>query len=151
MAPPAQGIDPATKQMRVNGEFVSGYGTGTLKFNRNGTVTMEDALITEISSGQTAAGQLPVSVGTKFGCEGNYTLHADGKLNVLLVCETVPPQAGLRVLIQPVEFEGFAGNGRSINLGTYKRDIHTVTVYSGSTPVQQRQRMCLQTLNLDKR
>lgn len=152
MAPPATGIDPATKQMLVNGEFVSGYGNGTLKFNRDGTVAMENALITEITASQVSAGQTPVSAGTQFGCQGTYQVQADGKLTVRLVCETVPPAAGLRVLIQPIEFEGFVSNGgRAINLGTYKRDIHTVTVYSGTTPVQQRQRICLQSLNLDRR
>ena len=152
LPPPAAGIDPTTKQFLVNGEFVNGYGSGTLKFNRDGTVAMEDALITEVTASQVSAGQTPVSAGTRFGCQGTYTLQPDGKLTVRFVCETAPPAAGLRVLIQPIEFEGFVTNGgRAINLGTYKRDIHTVTVYSGTTPVQQRQRICLQSLNLDRR
>lgn len=152
MAPPANGIDATTKQMLVNGEFVSGFGNGTLRFKRDGSVAMEDALITEITAGQTAAGQSPVSAGTRFGCQGTYQIQPDGKLSLRMVCETAPPAAGIRVLIQPVEFEGFvAGGGQIVNLGTYKRDIHTVTVYSGATPVQQRQRMCLQSLNLDRR
>jgi hypothetical protein len=149
--PPAQGIDPTTKQLRVNGEFVSGYGSGTLTFDRNGTVRLENGLITEISAAQIAVNQTPVTAGTQFGCDGDYTLQSDGKLNLVMVCETAPPQPGLRVVLEPIVFEGFVGRDRSINLGTYKRDIHTVTVLSGNTPVQQRQRMCLQSLNLDKR
>lgn len=149
-APPASGFDPATKQLIVGGEFVSGFGSGVLRFERNGVARIENALITEISASQTAAGQSPVSPGTKFGCSGNYHVQPDGKLTVVLSCETAPPAAGLRVIIEPVEFEGFVGAGRSINLGTFKRDLSEVTVYSGTTAVQQRQRICLQNLNLDQ-
>ncbi len=149
-APPASGFNPATKQLNVNGEFVSGFGSGVLRFERNGVATIENALITEISASQTSAGQSPVSPGTKFGCAGNYNVQPDGKLTVVLSCEATPPAPGLRVIIEPVEFEGFVGAGRSINLGTFKRDLSEVTVYSGATAVQQRQRICLQSLNLDK-
>ena len=150
-APGTQGIDPVTKQLKVDGEFVSGFGTGAFEFDKNGTVQLKNGLITEISAAQTAAGRSPVTPGTQFSCDGDYTLAADGKLELVMVCETLPPGPGLRVLLEPIVFEGFVGNGRAINLGTYKRDIHTVTVYAGGNPVQQRQRMCLQSLSLDKR
>lgn len=150
-APGTQGIDPVTKQLKVDGEFVSGFGSGTFEFDKDGTVQLKNGLITEISAAQTAAGRSPVTPGTQFSCDGDYTLAADGKLALVMVCETLPPGPGLRVLLEPIVFEGFVGNGRAINLGTYKRDIHTVTVYAGGNPVQQRQRMCLQSLNLDKR
>ncbi len=147
-APPASGFDPVTKQLKVNGEFVSGFGSGVLRFERNGIAKIENALITEITAGQTSAGQTPVSPGTKFGCAGNYHVQPDGKLTVVLSCEAAPPAPGLRVIIEPVEFEGFVGNGRSINLGTFKRDLSEVTVYNGTAAIQQRQRICLQSLNL---
>ena len=67
-----------------------------------------------------------------------------------LSCETAPPAAGLRVIIAPVNFEGFLSSNRTLNLGTYQRDLQTVTVYSGTTAVQQRERICLQTLNVDR-
>lgn len=149
-APPASGFDPVTKQLKVDGEFVSGFGSGVLRFERNGIAKIENALITEISASQTAAGKSPVSPGTNFGCSGNYHVQPTGKLTVVLSCEAAPPAAGLRVVIEPVEFEGFVGNGRSINLGTFKRDLSEVTVYSGTTAIQQRQRICLQSLNLDQ-
>jgi len=150
-APGTQAIDPVTKQLNVDGEFVSGFGTGVFKFEADGTVQLKNGLITEISAAQTAAGRSPVTPGTQFSCDGDYTIAADGKLDLVMVCETLPPGPGLRVLLEPIVFEGFVGNGRAINLGTYKRDIHTVTVYAGANAVQQRQRMCLQSLNLDKR
>ena len=150
LPPPANGFDPVTKQLLVNGEFVNGFGSGVLKFERSGIATIENALITEISASQTSAGQTPVSAGTRFSCAGTYTLGNDNKLNVSLTCDAAPPQAGLRVVIDPVKFEGFLSNHRTLNLGTFKRELQTVTVYSGNTALQQRQRICLQTLNLDR-
>ncbi len=150
LPPPANGFDPVTKQLRVNGEFVNGFGSGVLKFERGGIATIENALITEITATQTSVGQTPVSAGTRFGCAGTYTLGNDNKLNVSLSCETAPPAAGLRVIIAPVNFEGFLSSNRTLNLGTYQRDLQTVTVYSGTTAVQQRERICLQTLNVDR-
>ncbi|MES2671325.1 MAG: hypothetical protein V4673_13035 [Pseudomonadota bacterium] len=149
--PAIVGIDPATKQMRVDGEFVNVYGTGTMKFNRNGTVQIPNGFITEISAALTAANQSPVSVGGEFSCEGDYTIKPDGKLNVVLVCETPTPLPNVRVFIQPILLEGFVSPDRSITLGTYRRDIHSITVFTDGTPTLERERMCLSSFNFVKR
>ena len=148
-APPAAGFDPATKQLLVNGEFVSGFGSGVLRFGRDGVATLEEGLITEITSSQVASAQTPVSPGTRFECVGRHSVSAGNRVAVKLTCEAAAPP-GLRVVIDPVEFEGFVGAGRTLNLNTVKRDLHTVTVYSGATALQQRQRVCLQSLTLNK-
>jgi hypothetical protein len=148
-APPAAGFDPASKQLLVNGEFVSGFGTGVLRF-RDGVATLEDGLITEISAGQVAASQTPVSPGTRFECVGPYRLLGGSRVAITLSCEAATPQPGLRVLIEPVRFEGYVGSGHSLTLNTTQRELHTVTVYNGQTPLQQRQRVCLQSLALNK-
>ncbi len=147
---PEKGFDPVTKQRLVDGEFSNGIGTGVMRFERGGIATIENGLITEISATLTSAGQTPASVGTRFGCVGTYTLSNDNKIAVSLSCETFPPPPGLRVITEPVEFEGFLSSTRTINLGTYKSALQSITVYDGTTPVQQRQRICLQTLNLDR-
>jgi hypothetical protein len=149
-APPAAGFDPATKQLLVNGEFVSGFGSGVLRFSGDGVATLEDGLITEVTASQVSASQTPVSPGTRFECAGRYRLPGEGKVAITLTCEAAVPTPGLRVVIDPVEFEGFLGIGRTLNLTTVKRDLHTVTVYNGTTPLQQRQRTCLQSLTLNK-
>src|SRR5687768_8316470 len=100
-APPAAGFDPASKQLLVNGEFVSGYGTGVLRF-RDGVATLEGGLITEISAGQLSTGQVPVSPGTRFECVGPYRSSADKRVSIQLTCEAATPQPGLRVVIEPV-------------------------------------------------
>lgn len=148
-APPAAGFDPATKQLLVNGEFVSGFGTGKLRF-RDGIATLEDGLITEISASQVGSAQTPVSPGTRFECVGPYRLLGGGQVSITLTCEAATPQQGLRVLIDPVVFEGYLGAGQSLTLNTARRELHTVTVYNGDTPLQQRQRVCLQSLALNK-
>jgi len=149
-APPASGFDPATKQLRVAGEFVSGFGAGILRFAKDGIVTLEDGLITEIAASQVSSAQTPVSPGTKFECVGRYQIQPSRKISLSMSCEVAVPQPGLRVVIEPVVFEGFVGSTRTMNLNTTKRDIHTVTVWNGGTALQQRERICLQSLNLDR-
>ncbi len=144
-------IDPVTKEMRVDGEFVNVYGTGTMKFNRDGTVQIPNGFITEISAALISANQSPLSVGSEFSCDGDYTIKPDGKLNVVLVCETPTPLPDVRVFIQPILFEGFVSPDRSITLGAYRRDIHSVTVFTDGTPTLERERMCLSSFNFVKR
>jgi hypothetical protein len=151
MDPAIVGIDPVTKEMRVNGEFVNVYGTGTMKFNRDGTVQIPNGFITEISAALTAANQSPVSVGGEFSCDGDYTIKPDGKINVVLVCETPTPLPDVRVFIQPILLEGFVSPDRSITLGAYRRDIHSITVMTNGTPTLERERMCLSSFNFVKR
>jgi hypothetical protein len=55
------------------------------------------------------------------------------------------------VTLAPLNFEGFiAGDRSSINLSTVKPEVHTVTVSNGGIILQQRERICLQSMILDK-
>lgn len=149
--PPAAGFDPITRQLLVDAELVSGFGTGQLKFARDGVVTLEEGHLTEITANQLTAGSKPVSDGTRFGCKGTYSVQPSGKLGVSLSCNVVVPQPGPTVTLQPLNFEGFiAADKRSINLSTVKPEVHTVTVSNGGVVLQQRERICLQSMILDK-
>lgn len=149
--PPAAGFDPTTRQLLVDAELVSGFGTGQLEFAKDGVVTLEDGHLTEITANLLAAGSKPVSDGTRFGCKGSYSVQPGGKVGVSLSCNVVVPQPGPTVTLQPLNFEGFiAGDKRSINLSTVKPEVHTVMVSNGGIVLQQRERICLQSMILDK-
>ena len=149
--PPAAGFDPTTRQLLVDAELVSGFGTGQLKFAKDGVVTLEDGHLTEITANLLSAGSKPVSDGTRFSCKGSYSAQPGSKLSVSLSCNVVVPQPGPTVTLQPLNFEGFvAEGGRSINLSTVKPEVHTVTVSNAGVVLQQRERICLQSMILDK-
>jgi hypothetical protein len=74
--PPAAAFDPTTRQLLVDVELVSGFGTGQLKFAKDGVVTLEDGHLTEITANQLSAGSKPVSDGTRFSCTGSYSRAA---------------------------------------------------------------------------
>jgi len=148
---PATGFDPTTQQLLVDGELVSGFGTGKLRFAKDGVVTLEDGHLTEITANQLSAGSKPVSSGTRFNCKGNYSVQPGGKLSVSLSCDVVVPQPGPSVVLRPLKFEGFVGEDkRSINLSTVTPEVHTVTVSNAGVILQQRERICLQSMILDK-
>lgn len=149
--PPAAGIDVNTRQLLVNGEAINAVGLGVLRFAKDGTVGIEGGVLTEVALNQLSAGQAPLSVGTQFTCSGNYVAQPDNRLSVTLACNVVTPQPGLSVALAPFEFEGFVGRGRrSINLSSVKASLQTVTVSVGGNPVQQRHRLCVQSLSGDK-
>jgi hypothetical protein len=149
--PPAAAFDPTTRQLLVDAELVSGFGAGQLKFAKDGVVTLEDGHLTEITANQLSAGSKPVSDGTRFSCTGSYSVQPGSKVGVSLSCNVVVPQPGPKVTLEPLNFEGFIAADRgSINLSTVKPEVHTVTVSNGGVVLQQRERICLQSMVLDK-
>lgn len=149
--PPAVGFDQASHQLLVEGELVVGTGTGVLRFAKDGVVTLESGLLTEMSESLLAAGQTPVSPGSEFICDGTYASQPGGKVAVTLACEILTGQPGRRVTLGPLKFDGFVAEGkRSINLSTPRREVHTVTIADNGTAVLQRERSCLYTWTLDK-
>jgi len=141
--PPATGFDPNTQQLLVDGETVTAIGSGLLRFGDNGTVQILDAVQTEISLGQTAAGKTPVAPPTQFSCTGRYTID-QRKVTVAVGCDVNVPQPGVTVHVGPQNFEGYIdAPNQSVNL-TSLGGIQTVTVSFGGSPIQQRQRVCTQ-------
>src|SRR5262245_40555605 len=76
--PPAGGFDLTTQALLVDAELVSAYGTGKLKFGRDGALTLEEGRLTEITANLLSAGAKPVSPGTSFNCTGAHSLPAPG-------------------------------------------------------------------------
>ena len=57
----------------------------------------------------------------------------------------------MTVTVGPLEFEGYVGKDRrSINLSLLKANIQTVAVSVAGNVVQKRERICIQSLSLDK-
>lgn len=149
--PPAAGFDLITQQLLVDGELVHAFGTGKLRFAKDGVVTLEEGQLTEITANLLSAGSKPVSAGTRFNCTGSYNVQPGSKLGVSLSCTVVTPQPGPTVALRPLNLEGFIGEDkRSLNLSTVKPEVHTVTVSNGGVTLLQRERICLHSMVLDK-
>jgi hypothetical protein len=149
--PPASGFNPANHALLLPGEVINSVGLGVMHFQYDGTVTVTDAAITELSVNQLAVGQLPVSPKTPFSCAGTYALQPANRVTVSLTCNALTGQPGVTVTLAPFEFEGFVGDdNRPISLSTVSGGTQTVTVAVGGTPVQQRERICLQSLTLGR-
>jgi hypothetical protein len=149
--PPAAGFDPVTHQLLVDGEVINSAGLGVLRFLRDGQVTVEDGFLSELTTSPVSAGQTPVSAGTRFICTGSHTQAAGGKVTVSLSCTVVGTPPGQTVTLNPLNFAGFVGQDRqSINLTSAQNEVHTVTISVGGTVVKQRERICLQSMKLDK-
>jgi hypothetical protein len=149
--PPAGGFDPVTHQLLVDGEVIDSAGLGVLRFLKDGQVTVEDGFLSELSTASVLAGQTPVSAGTQFVCTGSHAEAAGGKVTVSLSCTVLGTPPGQTVTLNPLNFAGFVGRDReSINLTSAQNELHTVTVSVGGTVVKQRERICLQSMKLDK-
>jgi len=149
--PPAAGFDSATHQLLVNAEAISAIGAGIMRFAKDGGVTVEDAAVSEVQLNQIAAGQVPVAPKTEFDCTGSYVLQPQNKIAVTLSCNAHVSQPGVTVTVAPFEFVGFLNHrGRVTSLSSVEGNLQTVTVAAGGQPVQQRQRICAQSLVLDK-
>jgi hypothetical protein len=149
--PPAGGFDLTTQQLLVDAELVSAFGTGKLKFAKDGVVSLEDGQITEITANQLSAGSRPVSAGTRFNCTGSHGVPTPGKLGVSLSCTVVTPQPGPVVELKPLNLEGYLSEDRqSLSLTTVKPEVHTVTVSAGGAVLLRRERICLNSMVLDK-
>jgi hypothetical protein len=149
-SPPATGFDPITRQLLLDGEAVNGVGSGIMRFARNGTVTMS-GVITEVSQSQLSPGKIPIAPRIEFSCDGAYALHPGDKVTGAFSCNIKNRAPGVTVTLAPLSFEGFIGAGRdAINLSFLGDEIQTVTVSVGGNPIQQRHRMCAQSVSLVK-
>ena len=145
------GFDPNTHQLLVNGEVAEAVGSGVMQFAKDGTVTVT-AGGTEVQENQISAGQTPVVPGTEYTCSGTYAVEPTNEVTVTLPsCVVKTNSPGVTVTVGPLEFEGYVGKDRrSINLSLLKANIQTVAVSVAGNVVQKRERICIQSLSLDK-
>lgn len=148
-APPAQGFDPDTKSLMTDAEIVSAVSSGVVRFHRDGRMTIEDGLLTEIFNARVSSGDTPVVTGSKYTCDGSYEVNAKGHLSAELVCRVIAPQPGVEVTIQPFRLEGFVSKtAEHITLNAIDGNIQLVSVAVQGQVVQERERICLQNLSL---
>jgi hypothetical protein len=142
--PPASGFDPDTRQLQVDGETLTAIGSGLLRLSDDGSAQLLDGVQTEVSVGQTAAGNTPVAAPSQFTCSGTHSLDR-GKVALSLSCDVSVPQPGVKVTLAPQNFEGYAAlRAEALNLTNITGEIQTITVSVGGNAVQQRQRVCTQ-------
>ncbi|MGH8760648.1 MAG: hypothetical protein ACREVW_14240 [Burkholderiales bacterium] len=152
LPPGVSGFDPSTLQLLVDGEVAEAVGSGVMHFRKNGSVTVA-AGGTDVLENQISTGQMPVVPGTEYTCSGTYAV-APNKQQVTVtfpLCVVKTNSPGVTVTVGPLEFEGYVGTKRrAINLSMLNGNIQTVTIAVGGSVVEQRERICTQTLTLDK-
>jgi hypothetical protein len=142
--PPANGFDPDTHQLLVDGETVTAIASGLLRFTEDGTVQMLDGVQTEVSVNLLAPGKTPITPPSTFTCNGTYTMQ-EKKVALTMSCDVAAPQPGLKVTLGPQNFAGYIDpRQKSINLTDVGGGIQKITVSLAGNPIQERQRVCTQ-------
>lgn len=149
--PSTPGFDDATKALLLGGESVSAMGSGMMRFNRDGTVSITDGRFTEILNDKINPGDVPVNGVTEFSCEGDYLRLPDRKINIALECTVESRGPGVVVTIKPLNFEGYVGRAKqTLQLSLIDGAVQTVAVSVGGQVVQQRERICVQNASLSR-
>ena len=150
LLPPAAAFEPNTRQLMVDGETVSALGNGLLRFSSDGSVTLENGRQIEISTGRVGTGATPVAPASLFTCSGTHQLQGN-KLSMSLACDVKQAAPVVKVALGPLNLEGYLGISPlfidMVNIGS---DIQTLTVSVNGNPVQQRQRICNQSISLTR-
>lgn len=151
LPPAVSGFDPSTLELLVDGEVAEAVGSGVMHFSRNGSVTVA-AGGTEVLENQISTGQTPVVPRTDYTCSGTYAVAPNSQVRVTFpLCVVKTNNPGVTVTVGPLEFEGYVGTKRrAINLSMLDGNIQTVAIAVGGNVVQQRERICIQNLTLDK-
>jgi hypothetical protein len=151
LPPAALGFDPNTLQLLVSGEVAQAAGSGVMEFSKQGTVTVT-AGGTEVVESQLAIGQAPVIPGTEYTCTGNYVMYPDSQVTLSFPsCVVKNNMPGVTVTVGPLELEGYVGkNKNAISLSSLAANIQTVAVFAAGTLLQKRERICTQSLSLNK-
>jgi hypothetical protein len=143
--PPANGFDPATKQLLQEGESITALGKGLLRLDNNGSAELTEGSQTEVSFPSLAPGKTPVTPPADFTCSGTYTLDSGKMVLTLPSCNVRVPEPNITVTVGPQHFEGHVGqNRKTISLTNMAGELQSITVSAFGNPVQQRQRICTQ-------
>lgn len=147
--PPSIGFDPDTRRLLTDGEINSAVSSGVMRFNKEGEVAIEEGRLTEVLNNKLQPADVPVVAGSEYTCKGSYELHTAGKLSMELACDVKSPRPGVAITIEAVKLEGFIGRRKqNINLSSIEGNIQTVNVSVGDRLVQQRERICIQSVVL---
>ena len=140
--PPATGFDPTTGALVQKGEILGAVLKGTLLFDRQGNVSVPDALLSDLFFDKTNVGDVPISAKTPVSCQGSYS-RADESLNLTLDCVAqLPPN--LTVTIGTFKIEGLVGTqGRAITISSVEGNVLKESVAVGGHTVAERERVCL--------
>jgi hypothetical protein len=150
-SPPSSGFDPGTGQLLTEGEIVSAVSSGVIRFAENGTATIEEGRLSEVFHNNTQPGDLPVVAGNEYTCEGSYVLDVAGRLSMDLTCNVKSSNPGITITLKPFKLEGFASRARqNVELSAIAGNIQILEISAGGTVVQQRERICLQSLSASK-
>ena len=148
--PPANGFDPETRMLLVEGEAVSAIGKAQAHFYPDGTVQLEKGKQTETSPASILPGDTPIVPASIFTGDGTYTLKGKN-VTLDLMCSVDHPAPNIEIILGPLTFEGkISRNRKTISLTNLDRVIQTVTVELDGNPIQQRQRVCSQTATFTK-
>jgi hypothetical protein len=146
--PPATGFEAKTGRLLADAETVSAVSHGLMRFEASGATSIEGVL-TEIFHEKVKAGDSPVTAGHKYGCRGSYKLDDGGTLAVELACEVEPPKPDMTITLKPFHLTGYVGRNREdLNLTAAEGNVQTLEVAVGGRVVQQRERICNQSLSL---
>lgn len=141
--PYTPGFDPATKELRSNGETVGFVESGTLIFSGTGLVKGTDITVAVMEPAKAVAGSIPMQNGIKSSCTGTYAMNADRSYTTNLAC-TAQVGGGVSLTISPAVYRG--SGDPFLNMLTISEtggDIQTVGIaFEGYPTGQTFERVC---------
>lgn len=149
--PPSVGFDEQTKELLVDAEVVSAVSNGLVHFQKGGKLVIRDAQLTEIFNDKTLAGNKAVGSRNKYSCAGDYQFTGKSKISAQLSCSVHIPVPGVAATIEPFLLEGYVSKSKEfVNLTALEGNVQKYQLSVGGQIVEERQRVCLQTLNMGK-
>lgn len=152
LPPQSQGIDPVTRKLLIDGEAAVAVGSGTMQFLRDGRV-LTSVLGSELAQSGLVAGVAPSSTGIRYQCTGTYKVKPDQSITVdFPSCTVSAANPNVVVTVAPLTLQGHVAAGRlGMQLTLVDGGLQTVAVSDPTGRVlQARQRLCVQTMSLDR-
>lgn len=152
LPPQSQGIDPVTRKLLMDGEAAVAVGSGTMHFLPDGRV-LTSVLGSELAQSGLVTGVAPSTTGIRYQCAGTYKVKADQSVTVSFPsCTVSAANPNVVVTVAPLTLQGHVAAGRlGMQLTLVDGGLQTVAVSDPTGRVlQARQRLCVQTMSLDR-
>ncbi len=141
--PPAEGYDNETRELLSDANAVVAVVSGTMHFERDGNVTLENATLSDLGLDQTEIGDVPIITGAGLTCEGMHSF-AGRTRHLEMELDCTAQFGNVEVTVGPLRFVGFVGRPtHNIILSSVAGNVHTEAIAVDGVPVLERERICL--------
>ncbi len=141
---------PGVYQLLVEGETSTMANSGVVQFDGDGSMT-ETAMTLGIFHDRVSVGAFPAMSQPPTSCQGDYTVHPDRTVEVVLTCtQQIPGDIPLTATLGPFTYPGYLGaDPRTVVLSIVTPSLGTLTVVApDDSVVTAYEALCVSTQTL---